>query len=112
MQISVAGVARHAGLAIDNARWFHRLRTLGAEEERGRIAREMHDRLGQSLAFVAVSLDRLALESKDPLLSDSSPEETAVELEALAGEVRRATREVRSKLSDLACRGGRGGPNG
>jgi signal transduction histidine kinase len=100
----VASVARHAGLAIDNARWFHRLRTLGAEEERGRIAREMHDRLGQSLAFVALSLDRLAIESKglaQPEAGSEGAQEMAAELEGLAGEVRRATREVRSKLSDL-----------
>jgi signal transduction histidine kinase len=96
----VAGVARHAGLAIDNARWFRRLRTLGAEEERGRIAREMHDRLGQSLAYVAISLDRMATESRNGT-SLSGWQETADELEDLAGEVRKATRDVRSKLTDL-----------
>jgi signal transduction histidine kinase len=96
----VAGVARHAGLAIDNARWFRRLRTLGAEEERGRIAREMHDRLGQSLAYVAISLDRMATESRNGS-SYSAAAETAVELQDLADEVRKATREVRSKLTDL-----------
>jgi signal transduction histidine kinase len=95
----VAGVARHAGLAIDNARWFRRLRTLGAEEERGRIAREMHDRLGQSLAYVAISLDRMATESKNGYNYAGS--ETAIELQDLADEVRKATREVRSKLTDL-----------
>jgi signal transduction histidine kinase len=96
----VAGVARHAGLAIDNARWFRRLRTLGAEEERGRIAREMHDRLGQSLAYVAISLDRMATESRNGA-SISGWQETADELEDLANEVRKATRDVRSKLTDL-----------
>jgi signal transduction histidine kinase len=96
----VAGVARHAALAIDNARWFRRLRTLGAEEERGRIAREMHDRLGQSLAYVAISLDRMATQSRNPS-GYSGSEETAAELQDLADEVRKATREVRSKLTDL-----------
>ncbi|MEZ5229555.1 MAG: GAF domain-containing protein [Acidimicrobiales bacterium] len=38
-----------AALAIDNARWFGRLRTVGADEERTRIARDLHDRIGQSL---------------------------------------------------------------
>ena len=96
----VAGVARHAALAIDNARWFRRLRTLGAEEERGRIAREMHDRLGQSLAYVAISLDRMATESRSANTCASSAE-TVVELQDLADEVRKATREVRTKLTDL-----------
>lgn len=96
----VAGVARHAGLAIDNARWFRRLRTLGADEERGRIAREMHDRLGQSLAYVAISLDRMATEHRNGN-SLSSPREMAEELEDLANAVRKATRDVRTKLTDL-----------
>ena len=53
------GFVEPAALAIDNARWFARLRTIGADEERVRIARDMHDRVGQSLAFVAFKLDRL-----------------------------------------------------
>ena len=95
----MADVARHAGLAIDNARWFRRLRTLGAEEERGRIARELHDRVGQSLAYVAISLDRLVSESKSRV--GPGEEGEAAELEDLASEVRRAAREIRTKLSDL-----------
>ena len=46
-------------LAIDNARWFARLRTVGADEERTRIARDLHDRIGQSLAYLAFELDRI-----------------------------------------------------
>jgi signal transduction histidine kinase len=46
-------------LSIDNARWFARLRTLGAEAERARIARELHDRVAQSLAYVAFELERM-----------------------------------------------------
>jgi signal transduction histidine kinase len=46
-------------LSLDNARWFGRLHTLGAEAERGRIARELHDRIAQSLAYVTFELERL-----------------------------------------------------
>jgi signal transduction histidine kinase len=46
-------------LAVDNARWFGRLRMFGAESERARIARDLHDRIGQSLAYVAFELERL-----------------------------------------------------
>ncbi len=98
----VSGIARHAGLAIDNARWFHRLRTLGAEEERGRIARELHDRVGQSLAYIAISLDRLARQPDDDATAEpDEPGGARAELEDLAGEVRTVAREIRTKLSDL-----------
>ena len=55
----LTGFVDPAALAIDNARWFGRLRTLGADEERTRIARDLHDRTGQSLAYVAFELDRI-----------------------------------------------------
>ena len=47
------GFVEPAALAVDNARWFARLRTVGADEERTRIARDLHDRIGQSLAYLA-----------------------------------------------------------
>ncbi len=53
------GFVEPAALAIDNARWFARLRTVGADEERTRIARDLHDRIGQSLAYLAFELDRI-----------------------------------------------------
>jgi signal transduction histidine kinase len=104
----VEGVARHAGLAIDNARWFRRLRTLGAEEERGRIARELHDRVGQSLAYVAMSLDRLGQEIGDQE-GRLRHQEVVDELGQLASEVRRATGDIRTKLSDLRVEVAQGG---
>ena len=55
----LAGFVEPAALAIDNARWFGRLRTVGADEERTRIARDLHDRIGQSLAYLAFELDRI-----------------------------------------------------
>ncbi len=82
-----------AALAIDNARWFARLRTMGADEERVRIARDMHDRVGQSLASVAFGLDRLSGKARgEPLESD---------LLRLRGEVRDVLGDVRATLSDL-----------
>ena len=55
----LTGFVEPAALAIDNARWFGRLRTVGADEERTRIARDLHDRIGQSLAYLAFELDRI-----------------------------------------------------
>ena len=38
----LVGLAEVLALTIDNARWFGRLRSLGAEEERVRLARDLH----------------------------------------------------------------------
>ena len=47
------------GLNLDNSRWFRRLRLLGAEDERARVARDIHDRLGSAVAYLAFGLERL-----------------------------------------------------
>lgn len=87
------GFIESAALSIDNARWFAKLRAIGADEERVRIARDMHDRLGQSLASVAFGLD---------LIRRQVNEEALVEdLDRLRTEVRGAVGEVRETLGDL-----------
>lgn len=90
----LAGFVEPAALAIDNARWFARLRTVGADEERTRIARDLHDRIGQSLAYLAFELDRVVKTTgKDAALARS--------LDNLRGDVRGVIREVRDTLYDL-----------
>jgi signal transduction histidine kinase len=87
------GFIESAALAIDNARWFSRLRTIGADEERTRIARDMHDSVGQSLAYVAFKLDRLTNMTEGQPLRQ--------ELDILRTEVRGVLTEVRDTLCDL-----------
>ena len=87
------GVAEQAALAIDNARWFQRLRTVGADEERTRIARDLHDRVGQALAYLGFELDRVTNKVEDPVVR--------AELETLRTDVRHAVGEVRETLYDL-----------
>ena len=87
------GFVENAALAIDNARWFTRLRAMGADEERVRIARDMHDRVGQSLASVAFKLDRLTNQARGHALEP--------ELDQLRAEVRGVLGDVRAALSDL-----------
>ncbi|MEA2827433.1 MAG: hypothetical protein QOG43_1872 [Actinomycetota bacterium] len=86
------GFIDSAALALDNARWFARLRGMGADEERTRIARDMHDRIGQSLAYVAFELDRMTGQAEEPFKSS---------LDGLRSEVRAVLGEVRDTLSDL-----------
>jgi len=97
----VSEMARYAGLAIDNARSYLRLRNLGAEEERERIARELHDRIGQSLAAVAFNVDRIIAS-----LPKTMPPDLPPELNMIAVEIRAVNAEIREKLAEL-----RGGPS-
>lgn len=88
------GLIEPLALAIDNARWFSRLRTIGADEERTRIARDLHDRIGQSLTYLAFELDRVVRTAEKG--NDVLPA-----LENLRGDVRGVIREVRDTLYDL-----------
>jgi len=90
----VKGFVEPVALAIDNARWFGRLRTVGADEERTRIARDLHDNIGQSLAYLAFELDRI-------VGSESRGDDIGVSLERLRDDVRGVIREVRDTLYDL-----------
>jgi signal transduction histidine kinase len=87
------GVAEQAALAIDNARWFGRLRRMGADEERTRIARELHDNVGQALAYMSFELSRIGRDAKEEAVAD--------DLRALRDDVRTILGEVRETLSDL-----------
>jgi signal transduction histidine kinase len=88
------GFVEPAALAIDNARWFARLRTVGADEERTRIARDLHDRIGQSLAYLAFELDRI-------VKSDGQGKPVSNQLGQLRNDVRSVIGEVRDTLYDL-----------
>jgi signal transduction histidine kinase len=78
-------------LSLDNARWFGRLHTLGAESERGRIARELHDRIAQSLAYVTFELERLQV----------LPGDKHEELHTLHDVVRDIMQELRETIYQL-----------
>jgi signal transduction histidine kinase len=88
------GLAEPAALALDNARWFSRLRTVSADEERLRIARDLHDRIGQSLAYLAFELDRIVKHA-------GAGRDVGPALDGLRGDVRGVIGEVRDTLYDL-----------
>ena len=87
------GFLEGAALAIDNARRFGRLRRSSADEERSRIAGELHDRVGQSLACMAFEIDLLVRHRGDDELRPG--------LEGLRGDLRSVITEIRDTLSDL-----------
>jgi signal transduction histidine kinase len=88
-------LARAAALAVDNARWLERIHTLGMEQERSRLARELHDHIGQSVVHLGFELDRLVQ------LNHGQPVEQ--ELLVLRGDLRDLVEELRDMLVDLRC---------
>jgi signal transduction histidine kinase len=94
----LTGLAEPLALAIDNGLWFDRLRMLGAEGERDRLARDLHDRFAQGLAYVNLELDRL---SRHPA---PGPElvELRQQVQGLLGDVRETLRQLRSRVSATA----------
>lgn len=88
------GFVEPVALAIDNARWFDRIRTVAADEERTRIARDLHDRIGQSLAYLGVEMDRM-------IRRDEGDEPNGENLRRLRSDLREVIGEVRDTLSDL-----------
>ncbi len=88
------GITDGFAYAVSNARLFGRLRNIGAEEERTRIARDLHDQIGQALAHLGFEMDR-AVRAAD------RGEIMKPRLEELRGEVKGVTRMVRDTLYDL-----------
>jgi signal transduction histidine kinase len=66
----IAGVGRQAGIAIENAHLYENLRfyirqiTGAQEDERKRIARELHDDTAQGLAVLSRRLDAISMDPK------------------------------------------------
>src|SRR4029077_7902334 len=89
----LSGVVEPAALAIDNGRWVGLVRTVRADEERTRLARDLHDRIGQSLAYLAFELDRITAGAEQLSIHG--------ELVNLRQDVRRVVGEVRYTLYDL-----------
>lgn len=59
-------LSRHIGVAIGAERRIEQNRRVALLEERAVIARELHDSLAQSLAYMKIQVSRLQLTLKDP----------------------------------------------
>jgi signal transduction histidine kinase len=94
---ALRGLAESIALTIDNARWFDRLRARGAAQERTRIARDLHDRVGQEIAYVAFELDRLY----DRARNAAATAEVADDIGQLRNDARGIVKELRETLYDL-----------
>ena len=85
----LSGMSSVLALTLANARSFNRLRSLAAAEERSRIARDLHDRLGQYLTYIAIELERI------------NRNESSAELKELHEDVQSAISEFRDTLLEL-----------
>jgi signal transduction histidine kinase len=96
----VHGLTEPFGIAIDNARMFRQIRTMAADEERSRIARDLHDHIGSSLAAIGFEVDRAVALSHDPGKVDPVLRELRSQVSAVVSDVRETLYDLRSELSE------------
>ena len=91
----VTEVTGPAALRLEAALLFDEVRSLATNEERQRLAREIHDGVAQELVMVGYGID-----NAQATLPEGA-EETAEELRSLRGEVTRVITELRLSLFEL-----------
>jgi signal transduction histidine kinase len=87
--------ARHAGIAIDNARLHAQAGRLAIAEERDRIGRDLHDGIIQSLYAVGLSLEDV------PELMAEAPDEAAGRIDGAIESINLAIRDIRNFIYGL-----------
>ena len=87
--------ARHAGIAIDNARLHAQAGRLAVAEERDRIGRDLHDGIIQSLYAVGLSLEDV------PDLMTEAPNEAAERVDTAIESINLAIRDIRNFIYGL-----------
>lgn len=96
----IHGLTEPFGIAIDNARMFRQIRTMAADEERSRIARDLHDHIGSSLAAIGFEVDRAAAISYDAAKIEPVLRELRAQVSAVVAEVRETLYDLRTELTD------------
>lgn len=97
----LVALGNQIGLAVDNARYIEKLQALAVLEERQRIARELHDSLGQVLAYLQMKLAGARRRLLEGQASGVAPELGALEELTLGAyaEVRQAIFGLRTMVS-------------
>ena len=87
--------ARHAGIAIENARLHELVRSLAIVEERERIGKDLHDGIIQSIYAVGLSLEDV------PELMEEDPDEVVRRVERAIESLHLAIRDIRNFIFGL-----------
>lgn len=88
-------LADEASVAVENARLFSRVREISIDEERQRLARELHDGVAQALTHLRFELEFMTRHGK------VGPDQVKREIERLSRVVQRASNDVRSMITGL-----------
>lgn len=93
-------LSRHIGIAIGTARRIEQSRRLSLLEERAALARELHDSLAQSLAYMKIQVSRLKPLVDNPQRGDEARDV----LEELREGLNSAYRQLRELLTTFRLR--------
>ncbi len=111
----LTSIGHYVGVALDNARLYEEVRRkdelhshllakaiTAQEEERKRLARELHDESAQALTSLLMRIDSLAASPKLPALTQSHLRQLRQQTEAALEETRRLIQDLRpTALDDL-----------
>jgi signal transduction histidine kinase len=100
--VRLAHLADQAVIAIEHAMLMDRLQSLAVIEERGRIAREMHDGLAQVLGYLSLETQTLEALVKQGNLTDTLAElrRARVQINEAQADVRENILSLRTTLAD------------
>jgi signal transduction histidine kinase len=94
-QLMVELFARHAGIAIENARLLDQVQRLAVVEERDRIGQELHDGIIQGLYAVTLTLEDV----EETMAED--PDQAAARIDRSIDAVHEAIRDIRNFVLGL-----------
>ncbi|GAA2517651.1 GAF domain-containing sensor histidine kinase [Pilimelia columellifera] len=92
----VVSVSAAAALRLEAALLFDEVRSIATNEERQRLAREIHDGVAQELVMVGYGIDNALA-----MLPEAGSDDSAETLRSLRGEVTRVITELRLSLFEL-----------
>ncbi len=94
-QVLVETFARHAAIAIENARLHEQVQRLAIVDERERISKDLHDGIIQSIYAVGLSLEDV------PELMAEDPDEVVRRVERTIDSLHLAIRDIRNFIFGL-----------